>query len=98
MTYNEIKDAINMYTDLLKNLDTVEDSKTINFCKSELERLKEELHKLENLDSENIKAMIALYHNELNNSELEPDKRNFYLSEMKRLEDILLNQNSSHTR
>ena len=96
MNHDEIIKEIEKYTNLLAS---TKDDETIKFYKAEIERLKNELYLKKN-ELENISDMIALYRQELDNEELDPDKRNFYLSEIQHLEKANTNieQNPSQKR
>ncbi len=96
MNHDEIIKEIEKYTNLLAS---TKDDETIKFYKAEIERLKNELYLKKN-ELENISDMIALYRQELDNEDLDPDKRNFYLSEIQHLEKANTNieQNPSQKR
>ena len=96
MNHDEIIKEIEKYTNLLAS---TKDDETVKFYKAEIERLKNELYLKKN-ELENISDMIALYRQELDNEELDPDKRNFYLSEIQHLEKANTNieQNPSQKR
>ena len=85
MPYDDIKSSIQMYEDLLKNLDSPEDADTIKFCKSEIERLKSELQaKANHPEQENISDLLHFYRE--------------LLHEITRLENTLSDIENSTTR
>ena len=99
MPYDDIESSINMYEDLLKNLDSPEDDDTIKFCKSEIKRLESELQAKANIpEQDNTYDLIHFYRKLLQSEELEPEKRTLYLNEITRLENTLNSIENSTTR